>query len=58
LKNAEAARAAGKEPLPGERVGTAGGASRLSEAYFDRQRKLEADVEKARRELDKARSGK
>jgi hypothetical protein len=58
LKNAEAARAAGKDPLPGERVGTAGGASRLSEAYFDRQRKLEEDVEKARRELAKARSGR
>ncbi|MGH6631166.1 MAG: DUF4124 domain-containing protein [Burkholderiales bacterium] len=58
LRNAEAARAAGKEPLPGERIGTAGGASRLSEAYDDRQRKLEEAVDKARRELDQARSGK
>ena len=58
LKDAEAARAAGKEPLPGERVGTAGGASRLGEGYFDRQRKLEEDVEKARRALDAVRSGK
>jgi hypothetical protein len=58
LRNAEAARAAGKDPLPGERAGTAGGGSRLSEAYFDRQRKLEEAVEKARRELDAARSGK
>ena len=58
LRNAEAARAAGKEPLPGERIGTAGGASRLSEAYDDRQRKLEEAVEKARRELEQARSGK
>jgi hypothetical protein len=58
LRNAEAARAAGKEPLEGERIGTAGGASRLSEAYYDRQRKLEEAVEKARRELDAARSGK
>jgi len=58
LKNAEAARAAGKEPLDSERIGTAGGASRLSETYFDRQRKLEEAVEKARRELDQARSGK
>jgi hypothetical protein len=57
LKNAEAARAAGKEPLPGERIGTAGGASRLSESYFDRQRKLDEDVNKARRELEAARSG-
>jgi len=58
LQNAEAARAAGKEPLPGERIGTAGGASRLTESFFDRQRKLEEDVEKARRELDAARSGR
>ena len=58
LREAEAARDVGKEPLPGERAGTAGGASRLSEAYFDRQRKLEEDVGKARRELDKARSGR
>jgi hypothetical protein len=58
LRNAEAARAAGREPLEGERIGTAGGASRLNEAYYDRQRKLEEAVEKARRELDAARSGK
>jgi hypothetical protein len=58
LKDAEAARAAGKEPLPGERTGTAGGASRLNEAYYDRQRKLDEAVDKARRELDAARSGR
>ena len=58
LRNAEAARAAGKEPLSGERIGTAGGASRLNEAYDDRQRKLEEAVEKARRELEAARAGK
>ena len=58
LRNAEAARAAGKEPLAGERIGTAGGAARLNETYFDRQRKLEEAVEKARRELDAARSGR
>jgi hypothetical protein len=44
--------------MASERIGTAGGASRLSETYFDRQRKLEEAVEKARRELDQARSGK
>jgi hypothetical protein len=58
LRNAEAARAAGKEPLEGERIGTAGGASRLNEAYYDRQRKLEEAVEKARRELEAARASK
>jgi hypothetical protein len=49
LKAAEQARAAGKEPLPGERTGTAGGGSRLNDAYYERQRKLDEDVQKARR---------
>src|SRR5262245_32510399 len=45
LQNAEAARAAGKEPLPGERLGTAGGAAnRLSDAYWERQKALEDAV--------------
>jgi cytoskeletal protein RodZ len=52
LKAAEAARAAGQEPLPGERIGTAGGASRLTDEYFERQKKLAADVETAKRRLD------
>jgi len=56
LKAAEAARDGGKEPLPGERLGTAGGASRLTDAYFARQKKLEEDVAKARRRLDEARA--
>jgi hypothetical protein len=58
LRNAEAARAAGKEPLEGERIGTAGGASRLSEAYDERQRRLDEAVVKARSELEAARAGK
>lgn len=58
LKDAEAARDTGKDPLPGERIGTAGGASRLTDAYHERQRGLEEAVAKARRELDTARSGK
>ncbi len=58
LRAAEAARDAGKEPLPGERIGTAGGASRLTDVYFTRQKKLEEAVESARRNLDLARSGK
>ena len=58
LRNAEAARTAGKEPLEGERIGTAGGASRLSEAYDERQRRLEEAVARARRELEAARAGK
>ena len=58
LRNAEAARAAGKEPLASERIGTAGGASRITDAYYERQKRLDADVERARRELDEARSGR
>jgi hypothetical protein len=58
LSDMEAARAAGKEPLEGERIGIAGGGSRLNESYYDRQRRLEEAVEKARRDLDEARSGK
>ena len=58
LRDAEAARAAGKEPLEGERIGIAGGGSRLSDAYVDRQRRLEDAVANARRELDEVRSGK
>ncbi len=58
LKKAEAAREAGKEPLPGERLGTASGASRLTDDYWKRQKKLEEAVESARREAEQARSGK
>ena len=55
LRDAEAALAKGEEPLPGERTGTAGGGSRLNEAYWQRQQKLKDDVERARVALDKAR---
>ena len=58
LKNAEAARDIGKEPREGERIGTAGGASRLTDSYLERQRGLEEAVERARRKLDEARSSK
>jgi hypothetical protein len=56
LGDAQAARDNGKEPLPDERIGTAGGASRLNDAYFERQRRLEEAVERAQRELDEARA--
>jgi hypothetical protein len=52
LQQAEAAREAGKEPLPGERLGTAGGASRLTDAYHARQAGLEKAVQDARKRLD------
>ena len=54
LEKAETARETGKEPLPGERIGTAGGASRLTEAYHVRQKRLEEEVHAARKGLDQA----
>lgn len=54
LQEAEAALEAGKEPLPGERLGTAGGGSRLTDEYWARQKKLEQAVESARARLEKA----
>ena len=58
LHDAEVARDMGKEPQPSERLGTAGGNQRLTDEYFARQKRLEANVERARRDLDKARLGK
>jgi hypothetical protein len=54
LKKAEAALEAGKEPLPGERQGTAGGFSRLTDDYWMRQKGLEAAVAAARKRVDQA----
>lgn len=58
LKDAEAARDAGKEPRANERTGTASGGSRLTDSYFERQRGLDEAVEQARRRLEEARSNK
>src|SRR6266487_2344948 len=74
LREAEAAREASREPLPGERLGIARSGkgagtgtgtgtgpeagSRLTDAYWERQKKLEDDAEQARRELEAARSGR
>ncbi|MDH3286328.1 MAG: DUF4124 domain-containing protein [Betaproteobacteria bacterium] len=55
VRKAEAAVANGKEPLPGERIGTAGGSSRLNDSYWARQKKLQEDVVKARDNLNKLR---
>lgn len=52
LRNAEAARDAGKEPLPSERLGNVGGGSRLTEAFFARQKSLEEAVAAARRRVE------
>ena len=54
LKGVEAARATLEEPLAGERQGTAGGGSRLSEAYFERQASIAGALEAAQRRVDAA----
>jgi hypothetical protein len=58
LAAAEAARTAGQEPREGERIGTATGASRLTDAYLQRQKNLEEAVARARRDLENAKAGK
>jgi hypothetical protein len=54
LAQARAQLQAGKEPLPGERTGTAGGGSRLNEAYWARQADNEEAVKRAQERLDAA----
>ena len=44
----------GKEPLPGERTGTAGGGSRLNDSYWARQASNEQAVARAQSRLDAA----
>lgn len=58
LEQAKKRLEAGREPLPGERLGTAGGQSRLTDEYFARQRANEAAVAEAQARLDKARGAK
>ena len=54
LKDAEARREQGREPLPGERLGTVAGTSRLTEKYFERQAMLEQELERARERCEQA----
>ena len=54
LAQARARLETGKEPLPGERTGTAGGGSRLNEAYWARQAANEQAVAQAQARLDAA----
>jgi len=54
LKEAEARQEQGAEPKPGERLGTAGGNSRLAPSYFSRQQDNATEVDMARARLDEA----
>jgi len=56
LEEAKRTLAEGKEPLPGERIGTAGGNSRFREDYWQRQKANEEAVKNAQRALDAARA--
>ncbi|HEU0289895.1 MAG TPA: DUF4124 domain-containing protein [Burkholderiales bacterium] len=58
LHDAETALEMGKEPQPGERIGTVSGASRLTDAYFERLKKLEEAVAAARANLERVRAAK
>jgi hypothetical protein len=53
LRKAEAELAAGKEPGEGDRIGTASGAQRFSDAYWARQKRLAENYDKARANLEK-----
>jgi len=54
LAQARAQLDTGKEPLPGERTGTAGGGSRLNDSYWARQTTNEQAVARAQSRLDSA----
>ena len=58
LHDAEVAQSMGKEPQAGERLGTVSGNQRLTDAYWERQKKLEDAVKTARSNLEKVRAGK
>lgn len=51
LARSERALRKGRTPLPGERVGNAGGGSRLRADYFDRQKALDDAVQAAHADL-------
>lgn len=52
LEQAQAAQSAGREPLPGERIGIVGGGTRLTEAYETRQKALHEAVVAARKRVE------
>ena len=54
LDRARAALESGREPLPEERVGMKGGGMRTTEAYDQRMKLLEQDVQTAQKQLSDA----
>jgi len=58
LRKMEAGRERYKEPLEGERIGTASGGGRFTDSYWDRQKKYDQNIQTLRNEVAKARAGK
>lgn len=58
LEDSKQRQIAGKEPLPGERLGLAGGGTRLSPAYEARQKSLADAVRDAEERLQQAYQGR
>ncbi|HXR57686.1 MAG TPA: DUF4124 domain-containing protein [Burkholderiales bacterium] len=54
LQAARSAKADGEEPQAGERTGRVGGGSRLNDAYWARQGRLQHEIDTAQRDLDRA----
>ena len=54
LAAAKAALEAGREPLPGERIGIKSGGTRLTDAYQQRLQLLEKEVSAAQKQLNDA----
>ena len=54
LQSAKSELATKRDPLPGERIGTAGGGSRTTDAYAIRLKALEDNIAAAQKRLDDA----
>jgi hypothetical protein len=54
LSQAERAARDGRAPRAGDRIGNAGGGSRLRPEYLDRQKRLEDAIQQARDRVDEA----
>jgi len=54
LQAARTAKADGEEPQAGERTGKVGGGSRLNDAYWARQGRLQHEIDTAQRDLERA----
>ncbi len=54
LQAARSAKVDGEEPHAGERTGKASGGSRLNDAYWARQGRLQREIDLAQRDLERA----